>query len=193
MGRNLCADSPAELHFFRLVECNHEVLTIHEQPCVIYYRIGGTEHRHIPDCLVKTAPIQVLWEIKTRAESLKPDVLARTALLTEKLPRFGYQYGVALAEDLRRQPRLQNAAFLLRHGRKHLSFAEKEYARVLFSTVDSLIWDELVAGKHAPFTLQHACRMVLNGELTLDMDQVLGGPAVVTYVRPSLLKGDING
>ena len=134
-----------------------------------------------------------MWEIKSLKDSQRPEIFARTQLLKQHLPRFGYQYEVAVAEDLRREPRLQNAALLLRHGRQALTFENKEHARRLFASAGALLWADVVAGLYAPFTLQQACRMVLNGDLHLDIDQLLGGAALLTSTNHYQLTGAGNG
>lgn len=193
MKRQLCWDSPAELNFLRLMECNPEVQLIREQPCIIHYRLDGKEFRHFPDCLVKTAPVQVLWEIKTRADSRRPEIQARSRLMTECLPRFGYQYGIALAEDLRLEPRLKNACLLLKFGREAMSFEAREFAQRLFEAHHHVLWQDVIENCLAPFTLQHACRMILDGELLIDIDQTLDKATVLSTVKTHQLLEITNG
>ena len=193
MNRALCWDSPAELNWFRLLECNAAVLEFVEQPCTIYYRLDGADHRHIPDSLVRTANSRVLWEVKTAADASKPDVASRTRLMVEQLPHHGYQYSVALAEDLRREPRLSNARLLLRHGRAPLSFEQKEYCRRLLEADVALQWSDVVEGLHTPFSLKLACRLVLEGTLHLNLDQPLDGQVLQLATQLDCQLGNCNG
>lgn len=187
VGRALCWDSVAELNWFRLLDCNPAVTQVAEQPCVVHYRLDGKYYRHFPDCLVRTTTTQTLWEVKTSADARRPDIAARTRMLTAHLPRHGYQYGVVLAEDLRREPRLRNARFLLRHGRTPLSFEEREFTRRLLEQCSSLRWQDVVDGRHAPLTLGVACHLVLDGCMYLDLDRPMDTRALLLPVRNSVV------
>lgn len=169
--RSLCWDSVAELNWFRLLECDPGVVEYREQPCIVHYVLDSAEHRHFPDTLVRTSASRALWEVKTAADARRPEIAARTQLLAAHLPAHGYQYGVALAEDLRREPRLGNARFLLRHGRGHLSFEQREFCRRLFTSLNSLKWADVLTGTYAPLTLNAACRLVLEGVLELNITE----------------------
>lgn len=189
MGRMIHWDSIAELNAYRLFEANPAVLGYQDQPCVIYYRLAGEIYRHYPDCLAWTATTKALHEIKHAEDAREPAIAARTQLLARCLPAWGFEYSVLLAEDLRRQPRLRNVCLLLRHGRRPLTFVEKEQARRLLLPVKAVRWAEVVAGRHAPFTLQHACRLVLEGALAVDLDAPLDAAAQLTKVAQAPLFG----
>ncbi|HRD95742.1 MAG TPA: hypothetical protein PLA97_04965 [Rubrivivax sp.] len=147
------------------------VKTISEQPCVIHYRLAGNVYRHVPDSLVVTNDGPTFWEIKTADDARRPAIAARTRLLAAECPRFGYQYCVALAEDLRRQPRLRNACFVLRHGRQPLAFEQREGCRQLLAVVTSFRWVDVVANLYAPLTLAAACHLILEGAMCMDFDK----------------------
>jgi len=103
--------------------------------------------------------------------SRRPAIAARTRLLAAECPRFGYQYCVALAQDLRRQPRLRNACFVLRHGRQPLAFEQREGCRQLLAVVTSFRWVDVVANLYAPLTLAAACHLILEGAMCMDFDK----------------------
>lgn len=174
MGRMLQWESHNELNALRLLDATPNVLKFSDQPCVIRYRLDGKDFRHYPDTLVNTAKAKFFWEIKTASDASRPDVAARTKLLTELLPAKGYEYAVVLAEDLAREPRMQQTRLVLKNGKAPLTFAQREYIRRLFLTVDSLPWSDVFHGRYATFTRQHACRLVLEGALHLDLDKPFG-------------------
>ena len=191
LNRMVVWESPHELNAFRLLDCN-AAGTFTEQPCVIYYRLGGENFRHYPDILVKTKPVNALWEIKTDKDARKPEVRARTRLLTAELPAHGYEYAVVLAEDLAREPRLHNVRLLLRHGRVPLSFEQKEYVRRLFCATNSLRWQDVIEGRHAPFNMPQACRLVLDNVLHLTLDEHFGPATLLSRVSATPQFGGRN-
>lgn len=193
MDRMVHWDSPHELNAYRLLDSNPLVIAFAEQPCIINYRLGGEEFRHYPDSVVRTAGANALWEVKTAAGANAPEVVARTRLMTEHLPAYGYEYAVILAEDLAREPRLSNACFVLRHGRQSLSFEQKEYVRRLFADTDFLRWQDVRDGRHVPFTVQHACRLVLDNVLHLKLDEQFGSETLLTKILGASLFGGGNG
>lgn len=193
MNRMIHWDSPHELNAYRLLDSNPAVRAFSEQPCIIYYKLDDKEYRHFPDSLVETAAVRALWEIKTTADARKPEVVARTQLLTEHLPSHGYQYCMVLAEDLSREPRLHNVRLLLRQGRTPLSVEQMEYCRRLFLATPSLRWLDVVEGRHAPFTMQHACRMVIEGNLHINLDKKFDATSQLVKVASTILFGDGNG
>lgn len=180
LQRMVLWDSPHELNAYRLLDSDPAILEFAEQPCIIHYRLNGKCHRHYPDTLVKTAAGDALWEIKTASDASRPDVAERTHLMTTHLPAFGFQYQVVLAEDLSRQPRLRNVQFLLRHGREELSFEEQEYARQLFTTVDRMKWQAVLCQNYKPFTLKHMCRLILEGQLLVDINQAFSPSTIIS-------------
>jgi hypothetical protein len=193
MGRMIHWDSPHELNAYRLLDSNPVVLAFAEQPCVIHYRLAGKDFRHYPDSLVKTAATNALWEVKTAADASRPEVIARTRLMTEHLPAYGYEYSIVFGEDLAREPRLRNVRFLLSSGRVSLSFEQKEYTRRLFAAVNFLRWQDVVEGRHAPFSVQQACRFVLDGVLHIKLDEKIGPETILCKIPGAALFGGQNG
>ncbi|MBI5921926.1 MAG: hypothetical protein HY847_09750 [Betaproteobacteria bacterium] len=193
MNRQIHWDSPHELNAYRLLECNPSVTHFADQPCVIHYRLGDKDYHHFPDIFVRTSISEALWEIKILENAKEPEVVARTALMKEKLSEYGYEYCVVLGEDLAREPRLQNARWLLRYGRSPLSFEQLEYVRRLFTSKRSLIWQDVVNGFHKPFTMQQACRLVLDGILHLNLEEKFGPTTTLSKIPGSSLFGGHNG
>lgn len=193
MKRMVHWESQHELNAYRLLDAIAGVIAFREQPCVIRYRMAGVEHRHYPDCLVVTRAGKALWEIKTKRDAQKSDIAARSGFLADALPAWGYTYSVILAEDLGRQPRLDNAQTIRRHGRTPLSFEQQEFARRLFSSIDRVRWSDVANGRHAPLTLQQACRLVLDGVLSMNFDLPLNGENEFLRVAGAALLGESNG
>lgn len=196
MGRMLQWESHNELNAMRLLDATPNVLKFSDQPCVIRYRLGGKDFRHYPDTLVNTAKTKSFWEIKTAADARRPEIAARTRLLTELLPAKGYDYAVVLAEDLAREPRMRQARLVLKNGKAPLTFTQREYVRRLFLTVDSLPWQDVFDGRYAPLTRQQACRLVLEGALHLDLDEPFGPMTRLTPIAGSTVlsaTGESNG
>lgn len=75
MNRMIHWDSPHELNAYRLLKSNPAVLEFSEQPCVIHYPLGGTDHRHYPDSLPKQLRPKFFGKLKPhpmRAEQMWP-------------------------------------------------------------------------------------------------------------------------
>lgn len=193
MGRMIHWDSPHELNAYRLLESNPSVLSFREQPCVIHYQLDGQVFRHYPDCLVETHGAKALWEVKTAADARRPEVAIRTRFLVQHAPTWGYEYAVVLAEDLARQPRMKNVRYLLRHGRIELTFEQKEFARRLFASTFQISWADVLDDKYQPFTMQQACRLVLDGALYLDLDAPVKSDTQLVKVPGATLFGESHG
>ncbi|HUN85974.1 MAG TPA: TnsA endonuclease N-terminal domain-containing protein [Terracidiphilus sp.] len=117
MKRSMQWESANELNAFRLLDADAEVKGFAEQPCIIEYVDDGKLRKHTPDILVEFREgRKELWEIKTANEASHTNIAARTSLLSQSLPHFGYRYRVVLAQDLQLQPRLRNTITLLRYG-----------------------------------------------------------------------------
>jgi hypothetical protein len=163
-------ESSNELNAFRLLDCDPNVTSYSEQPCQIAYIMDGVERIHYPDILITTAGTKQLWEVKPRSKALEPEGIARTALLSQALPRWGYAYRMMFAEDLAREPHLSNANLLLSLGKRAVSDCEWEDVRRTMAEQDSLVWSEACAGNYGPKGREILCSLVLRGVLTIDMN-----------------------
>src|ERR1017187_4052005 len=148
MGRMMHWESANELNAFRLLDCDPNVTSYSEQPCQILYVEDGAERVHYPDILATTTEGKELWEVTPRSKALNPEVLARTALLSRALPRWGYAYRMMFAEDFARQPRLSNANLLLSLGQRAVTDYEWEDVRRTMAEQGSLVWSEACAGNY---------------------------------------------
>ena len=189
MKRMMQWDSPYELYAFRLLDINYGVLEFHEQPCVIHYCLAGNIQRHFPDIFIKTNEAKMLLEVKTEREASRPEVLSRTKFMTQELPAYGYQYSIVLAEDLRCQPRLKNCQLVLRLGRRQLTIEQREFARRLLDVAPFLRWGELKSGHFSPLGIEQCCRLVLEGVLRLNLDELIGYDTKFLRAMPGELAG----
>ena len=172
MGRMLQWESTNERNAFRLLDCDPAVTNVIEQPCEVRYLHDGVARSHYPDILVETHGRRELWEVKPKSEALRPEIAARSALLTEHLPRFGYVYRVVLGHDLAKQPRLKNAIQLLHFGQRHVTESEQEFIRLALKRRGFLVWSEACAGVYGGWGREIVCRLALTGALALDVDAV---------------------
>jgi len=140
------------------------------QPCVIEYRLNGHEFKHFPDLLANTHSGNELIEVKPRKFANQPDIVRRTAHLTEILPAYGYRYRLLLAEDLALIPRLENAELIKRMGKVEVPALQRERIRIMFQQHPSIPWGALQQDRHLAM---HVCRMVLEGHLSIDLNQPL--------------------
>jgi hypothetical protein len=182
MKRMLHWESSHELNAFRLLDCDPNVANYSEQPCRIVYVMDGVERVHYPDILVTTIEGNELWEVKPRCKALEPEVLARTALLSRALPRWGYEYRMIFAEDLARQPRLNNASLLLRFGTRAVDDCEWEEIRRTVEQRGSLGWSEACRGNYGANGREVLCGLVLRGALAIDMNSPVS-PNTRFFVR----------
>lgn len=140
------------------------------QPCVIKYLLDGHECEHFPDIFAETHSGNELIEVKPRVYADCPETARRTALLTELLPAHGYRYRLMLAEDLALSPRLENAELIKRLGKAEVPALQRERIRNLFRQYPSMLWGALQQDRHLAM---HVCRMVLEGHLSIDLNQPL--------------------
>jgi hypothetical protein len=164
MRRMVQWESENELNAFRLLDCDPNVTRFNEQPCTIMYTLDGQPRCHYPDILVEKDSRKELWEVKNEARAEELEVVSRTKLLTEELPRWGYTYLVAM------QPRLTNACILLGFGRSAVSDCEQEFIRRTLKQHGSLLWSDACCGKYGPRGREIFCGLVLRGMLTIDLN-----------------------
>lgn len=170
MKRMLHWESIHELNAFRLLDCDPDVTNFGEQPCQIDYVMDGVGRVHYPDILVTTTERKELWEVKPQSKALEPEVLGRTALLSRALSRWGYVYRMVFAEELARQPRLNNSSLLLRIGAQAVGDCEWEEIRRVLQQRGLLIWSEACRGDYGLKGCEILCSLVLRGILAIDMN-----------------------
>ncbi len=180
MNRMVHWESPNELNAFRLLDANASVTEFVEQPAVVTYVMDGVERKHYPDIKVVMGSAKALWEVKTRADALDPETARRTELMTVGLPRYGYAYHVAIADDFKKTPSLANALILLRLGRTDIPIVERERLRRKFAEVQHLTWGLIKGGALGSMGKAYACRLILEGALRFNMDAPLVDTTVIS-------------
>jgi len=160
-GRMVQCESENELNAYRIV-------------------LDGEEHSHYPDTLVALPNAKELWEIKPLVEARDPTTIRRTSFLVRDLPRYGYDYRLVIAEDVRRQPRLNNALTILRFGRPSLPELARERIRRVFAELGSITWGAVLSGAFGPLGRNHICRLILEGVLSFDIEQPLQSETLIS-------------
>jgi hypothetical protein len=186
MGGMLQCESENERNCMLLLDLCPWVKSYRPQPCIIEYRLNGHMFKHFPDLLANMHSGHELIEVKPRAFANHPDIARRTAFLTEVLPAHGYRYRLMLAEDLALSPRLENAELIKRLGKGEVPALQRERIRILFQQHPSIPWGALQQDRHNPYLVMHVCRMVLEGQLSIDLNQPLtDNPPVRWVINPS--------
>lgn len=179
IGRMMHYESGNERNAFKLLDACPEVISYREQPCIVRYVLDGVEHRHYPDIQVNFKAQQHLWEVKTEAESNKPDTFSRSELMAKCLPAFGFGYHVALAENLKRNPRLRNIEILLRHRRSPVPINEYEQIRQLFKKHENLHWGYFQHGEAGATYLKSICQLIVEGHLAIDVNEAIQAATLI--------------
>lgn len=180
-GRAMHYESANERNAFKLLDASPAVISYSEQPCVIKYVIDGVDHLHFPDILVIYPTHRELWEVKTDEDAKKSGVAKRTALIAKELPLLGYQYKMVIAEDLKKNPRLNNVTYLLRYGRSNVSLEEHEQIRLIFKKNNIQTWGNFQFGSAGAIYHKAICRLVLSGFLEIDLDVHLEPSTLIIY------------
>ncbi len=189
MNGMLQCESENERNCMLLLDVCSWVKSYRPQPCVIKYRMDGQERKHFPDLLVTTHSGNELIEVKPRAHANHPDTARRTALLSELLPAHGYRYRLMLAENLALCPRLENAELIKRLGKAEVPALQRERIRALFQQNSSIPWSALQQDQLNPHLPRHVCRMVLEGQLSIDLNQLLTDNTAVHWVINPIQSG----
>ncbi len=176
-------ESPHELNAFRILDANPDVRTFREQPCVIRYTLAGESRIHYPDLLVDWGSRLELWEVKPAADAAKSEVMERTRVLAEGLPRLGYGYRLQTAEDLAREPRLSNALALLKFGRAPVPALAQERLRRMASASGGIPWGAVVSGSLGSGMRAAVCRLALEGVLFFDREWPLVGDSRLIWAK----------
>lgn len=181
MKRMMQWESPHERNAFRLLDTTAAVITFQEQPAEITYRLNGVVHKHFPDILVRYRYKQEFWEVKTSADASRDEVAARTALMERLLPRLGFTYRMALAEDLAKEPRLSNAIQLLKGGRTPVPLLAWEHLRQAFARSPAISWGDILDGALGNDGVRHVCRLILEGRLSMDLSKPIERRTPITW------------
>jgi hypothetical protein len=170
MQRMVQWESSGELKVFKLLDCDPEVKSFHEQPFTIHYQLGGRWRRHYPDILIERDHSMEVWEVKAGHEALLPEFEERSKLLQTELPKHGFRYRVIASTDFDDPGRLTHAEILLRFGRSQITLFDRELLRRLSAKGGPLVWNAAERGQYGPKGRQAICRLVLEGKLEAQLD-----------------------
>jgi hypothetical protein len=184
MARMIQYESQAELNAFRLADANPLIKTFREQPAIIRFLLDGEVYEHYPDAFVETSSGNEYWEIKSEEQARRPDIIRRTTFLIHALPNAGYGgYRLILAENLARQPQLDNALTMLKWGRSPVTQVEREYIRRLLDEGRQLTWKCISYGEIEGVTRPVICRLFLEGTITFPIDECLLNDTLFRWVN----------
>lgn len=189
MGGMVHCESNNERNCMLLLDLCPDAISYFSQPCLIKYVMDGKQCLHYPDILVKTKSGQALLEVKTKREASRPETAKRTELLARQLPAHGYSYHLVLAEDLANPIRLANAEIIKSLGYHPIKPLERERLRTLFQEYESLPWGALKHDPDNPYLIRHVCRLVLEGDLHIDINQPLANETPVRWLYQPNLNG----
>lgn len=175
-------DSAYEAEFVRLAAMELSIHHVLPQPAKIEYEIAGKLCLHYPDFLTLGSS-KTFWEIKTAREAQLPEYFVRTELMKAELPRFGYRYRVAIAEDLFFQPRRTNLFRVAKMARAAPPLCPTTVIAGLGRT--PMTWGEIVDGAVSPLSPSLACSLVQTGHLTFNADVAWTLATVFTAVAAS--------
>jgi hypothetical protein len=185
MGRMLQWESVNELNAYRLLDADPAAIAYHEQPLTIRYSLNNEVHTHYPDTLVQWGSSRELWEIKPSAQALRPEYLERTKLLEVALPLLGFAYRMVFAEELAKEPRLSNVLSILKYGRAQVPEMQREQIRQFMITPQGITWGDVVGGALGKQGLSHVCRLVLEGQVHLNLDEPVTSASTLSWLESS--------
>ena len=186
--RMIYCESELERDAYRIQEVDHSIRSYQEQPACITYSIDGDQSQHYPDFLLRTKQGLVFREIKTEEEANTLEIRRRTEYLSQQLPFYGYQYEVLTDTTIHQQPRLKNARFLLRRGRKPVVLQQYELLRLYAKKKGYLFWGDIVTSKSCPLNVFEISWLILNGYVKIPMNQRWQDETPLTLVESTQAK-----
>lgn len=121
MDMTMSCESSIEFNGCHIMEMMPEVKRYYMQPAEITYDISGEKHRHIPDALIEISDNKKCFlEFKASRELEDEELQARTNLMRQHLPVYGYGYLVICDEQVTGVP-LANAKKLNHIQRSKIS------------------------------------------------------------------------
>ena len=137
-GRSRHAESQNELKAFQVLMATARSDAWQEQPFFLEYHHEGAKHRYTPDILVVWGAHQEVVEIKEDGEADSPENQARFALIRELLAEHGFHFRVWKKSEICAEPRLANAALILRYRCVRCQPRSSERIRRTFSSTPEL-------------------------------------------------------
>jgi hypothetical protein len=112
----------------------HDICEIHSEPFRLPVEYDGSSHTWLPDYqiirasgireLIEVKPVEVLHPERSKSINKGPEILAHSAQMVSARMRalqssanqHGYKFRLLTEDEIRIQPRLDNAALVLRHA-----------------------------------------------------------------------------
>lgn len=114
-------ESILERDFLYLLEFDHfDVISFHDQPCRIHYRLNGRRYRYTPDFYVVRRQKRQIVEVKPVEKAHDKKNRTRYEAALQICEREGYEFKVVTEVEIQRQPRLDNVKLLLKYQRTPL-------------------------------------------------------------------------
>jgi len=114
-------ESILERDFLYLLEFDHfDVVSFHDQPCRIQYRLNGKRYRYTPDFYVVRKHKRQIIEVKPLEKARDKKNRARYQAASQVCEREGYEFKVVTEVDIQKQPQLDNVKLLLKYQRTQL-------------------------------------------------------------------------
>jgi hypothetical protein len=164
-GRSRHAESQNELKAFRVLMATGRSDAWQEQPFCLEYHHEGAHHRYTPDILVAWGAHQEVVEVKEDFDADSPENQARFNLIRELLAGHQFCFRVWKKSEICAEPRLTNAALVLRYRSVAVPASFEERIRQAFSLTPEL---PLRTFCEQPTTIQNVLRLVLDGKLHID-------------------------
>jgi hypothetical protein len=170
-GRSRHAESQNELKAFQILIATARSDSWQEQPFSIEYHLDGTKHRYTPDVLVAWGAHHEVVEIKEDSEAASPENRIHFGLIKELLAEHGLYFRVWRKSEICAEPRLTNAARILRYRSVQVPVPEREAIRRMFSLRPQLYLHQF---NENAVSVQNVLRLVLEGRLHIDWWEPLG-------------------
>jgi hypothetical protein len=175
-------ESFIELDAFRRLDADTAVMSFIEQPARIRYPDHDGKIRvHYPDLLIHFPGQKQFVEVKSDREATSEEIRKRTELLRILLADQGFGYRVWTESEIRPKNRIRNIRHLLRYGRKPVPLDRFEVIRRKFAAEERMAWGELTQAHNMPYALADACRLTLEGRMSVDLDEYLDENSEVTF------------
>ncbi|MDZ7660923.1 TnsA endonuclease N-terminal domain-containing protein [Thiohalophilus sp.] len=181
MGRMLHWESKLERDALYLHEADPAVTFIREQPVRLRFMMNGELRSHVPDFYVETNGKKIFREVKTTEDAALQEIRERTDVLKQLLPIHGFEYDVITDEEIKAEPRLENAKWITRLGKDTVSLVDEESIRRKIAEKGHVKWSEVKKDCFGDYSVPKACRLILEGNLRIDINKSITGDARVSY------------
>ena len=178
-GRMVACESTLERDHLYHLEADPNVVSFQGQPFVEQYSFEGKIHTYIPDFAVdyQSPHHREIHEVKSRKEIDRTKVAAKYAAISQRFETMGITYRIVTDAEIRREPRLTNAALILRYR----SWPEDQIPDVREMEINGLAVPLQAIADYRPW--QSCLPLVADGILEIDRDQLLSGSSLARRLR----------